>query len=128
MVFRLHVWGPAFGLPSIDPECIATVAYFRRIVPHGEWTLVADYDTSISPESMRDNCAPLLHVSDMNTDEFPLLLDGSVKTTGFLNIVSYLRNHHSGAYDLDYSLTHQQQTERTAYGHYLLQLITFNIY
>ncbi|KAL6712391.1 hypothetical protein ACN47E_000268 [Coniothyrium glycines] len=27
MVFELHVWGPAFGLPSIEPECIAIVAY-----------------------------------------------------------------------------------------------------
>ena len=50
MVLELHVWGPAFGLPSIDPACIATVAYFNRIVPHGQWTLVADYDSSSSPQ------------------------------------------------------------------------------
>lgn len=48
-----------------------------------------------------------------------MLLDGDSKTTGFANIVSYLRNHHSGAYDLDYSLTHQQQTDRTAYISFL---------
>lgn len=49
-MLELHIWGPAFGLPSIEPECIATVAYFRRIVPQGEWTLVADFDTATSPE------------------------------------------------------------------------------
>lgn len=52
MPFELHVWGPAFGLPSIDPDCIAAVAYFTRIVPQGQWTLIADYDTSISPQSV----------------------------------------------------------------------------
>lgn len=46
MVLELHVWGPAFGLPSIEPACIAAVAYFKRVVPRGEWTLVADCDTS----------------------------------------------------------------------------------
>ncbi|CAI6335721.1 unnamed protein product [Periconia digitata] len=102
MPFELHIWGPAFGLPSIDPECAATVAYFARIIPQGQWTLIADYDTSISPQN-----------------EFPVLIDGASKTTGFSNIVSYLRNHHSGAYDLDYSLTHEQQTDRTAYVSFL---------
>jgi hypothetical protein len=52
MVFELHVWGPAFGLPSIDSECIATVAYFNRIVPQGQWVLIADYDTSLSPQGL----------------------------------------------------------------------------
>lgn len=49
MVFELHVWGPAFGLPSIDAECIAAIAHFNRVVPQGQWSLVANYDTSISP-------------------------------------------------------------------------------
>ena len=49
MVLELHVWGPAFGLPSIDPVCIASVAYLNRIVPRDQWILVADHDTSLSP-------------------------------------------------------------------------------
>ena len=49
MVFELHVWGPAFGLPSIDAECIATIAFFNRTIPRPEWILVANHDTSISP-------------------------------------------------------------------------------
>lgn len=59
MTFELHIWGPAFGLPSIDAECIAAVAYFRRIVPPGQWTLVADYDTVLSPQSVLTDDAPL---------------------------------------------------------------------
>ncbi|KAF2254610.1 hypothetical protein BU26DRAFT_417413 [Trematosphaeria pertusa] len=102
MVFELHVWGPAFGLPSIDAECIAAIAHFNRVVPQGQWSLVANYDTSISPR-----------------DEFPVLVDGAVKTTGFSSIASYLRAHHSAAHDLDHNLTHQQLTDRTAFISFL---------
>ena len=47
MALDLHVWGPAFGLPSIDPECIATITYCQRVVPEGQWSLVASYDKSV---------------------------------------------------------------------------------
>jgi hypothetical protein len=47
MVLELHVWGPAFGLPSIEPECIATIAYCQRVIPKGEWTLVAEHNPTI---------------------------------------------------------------------------------
>lgn len=97
MVLELHVWGPAFELPSIDPECIATIAYFHRIVPRSQWALVADYDATVSSQG-----------------EFPVLVDGAVNICGFTSIVSYLRNHRSGAYDLDYHLTHKQQTDKIA--------------
>lgn len=62
-MFELHVWGPAFGLPSIDPDSIAAVAYLNRIIPQGQWTLVADYDTSISPQRMFPICK-ICHFSD----------------------------------------------------------------
>jgi hypothetical protein len=52
MVLELHIWGPAFGLPSIDAECIATVAYCQRVVPKGQWSLVTSYDTSVAPTGM----------------------------------------------------------------------------
>ncbi|KAF2192310.1 hypothetical protein K469DRAFT_620432 [Zopfia rhizophila CBS 207.26] len=102
MVLELHVWGPAFGLPSIDAECIATIAYFHRIIPYSQWILVADHDAPLTPKY-----------------EFPVLIDGIVRVSGFHDIVSYLRNHRSGAYDLDYNLTHQQQTDRTAFISFL---------
>lgn len=53
MVFELHVWGPAYGLPSIDAECLAAIAYVNRAVPSDEWVLIADHDTSISSRRKR---------------------------------------------------------------------------
>jgi hypothetical protein len=47
MVLQLHTWGPAFGLPSVEPECIATIAYCQRVLPQGQWALVASYDTTV---------------------------------------------------------------------------------
>jgi sorting and assembly machinery component 37 len=41
MTLQLHVWGPAFGLPSIEPQCIAAIAYVGHVVPRDQWTLVA---------------------------------------------------------------------------------------
>ncbi|KAF2476556.1 uncharacterized protein BDR25DRAFT_252640 [Lindgomyces ingoldianus] len=115
MVLELHVWGPAFGLPSIDAECIAAIAYFHRIVPYPQWVLVANHDTSTSPRR-----------------EFPVLIDSIVRATGFSAIVSYLRNHRSGAYDLDYNLTHEEQTDRTAFISFLQStagpLVDLNLY
>ncbi|KAF2738459.1 hypothetical protein EJ04DRAFT_541381 [Polyplosphaeria fusca] len=102
MVLRLHVWGPAFGLPSIDAECIAAVAYLNRIVPRDHWVLISDHEPSISLRG-----------------ELPALVDGAATITGFVDIVAHLRNHHSGAYDLDYHLTQQQQIDRTAFASFL---------
>lgn len=49
-MLHLHVWGSAFSLPSIDPECLAAIAYFSEVVPHGEWTLTASNDVSLTPK------------------------------------------------------------------------------
>ncbi|KAH3982642.1 hypothetical protein HBH98_020540 [Parastagonospora nodorum] len=99
MVLELHTWGPAFGLPSIDPECIATIAYCRRVIPNGVWSLVADYDTTVGA-----------------TGSLPILYDDGVATaTGFEDIVAYLRNHPEVTEDLDSKLTSGQQTDKTAF-------------
>lgn len=47
---ELHIWGPAFGLPSIDPECLAALSLFDHVVPQGQWRLVASNDTTVSPD------------------------------------------------------------------------------
>jgi len=47
MALELHVWGPAFGLPSIEPECIATIAYCHQVITTGQWSLVAEHHPSI---------------------------------------------------------------------------------
>ena len=51
MVLELHVWGPAFSLPSIEPECLAAIAYLRLLVPQDEWVLIASCDDTLSPTS-----------------------------------------------------------------------------
>lgn len=53
MLLELHTWGPAFGLPSIEPECIATIAYCQRVIPKGQWTLTADYDSTVGASGMQ---------------------------------------------------------------------------
>ena len=52
MVLELHVWGPAFGLSSIDPECIAAIAYCAYVLPRHDWVLIPSNDTSVSPDRM----------------------------------------------------------------------------
>ena len=69
MVLELHIWGPAFGLPSLDPQCLAAIAYFALTVPRsphgsenavsGEWVLIADSDPLMVPTRMF--CLILLH-------------------------------------------------------------------
>jgi sorting and assembly machinery component 37 len=49
MVLELHIWGPGFSLPSIDAQCLATIAYFSLAVPKASWVLVASSDPTVSP-------------------------------------------------------------------------------
>lgn len=51
MVLELHIWGPAFCLPSVDPQCLAAIAYLAQVLPRDEWVLVASSDTTLSPTS-----------------------------------------------------------------------------
>jgi len=46
---ELHILGPAFGLPSLDPDCIAAAVYLHELLPPEQWVLVAAHDTSLSP-------------------------------------------------------------------------------
>ncbi|KAF1841702.1 uncharacterized protein K460DRAFT_379731 [Cucurbitaria berberidis CBS 394.84] len=108
MVLELHVWGPAFGLPSIEPECIATTAYCQRVIPKGQWSLIADYNPSIGA-----------------TESLPILFDDGIATaTGFEDIVAYLRNHPAIATDLDAHLTNRQQNDKTAFITFLQSTAT----
>ena len=52
MVLELHIWGPAFSLPSIDPQCLAAIAYFSLVVPKEAWVLIPTSDPSVSPTSL----------------------------------------------------------------------------
>ncbi|KAF6824149.1 Metaxin-like protein [Colletotrichum plurivorum] len=83
---ELHVWGPAFGLPSIDAECIAAIAYLHTALPSSEWRLVPSND-------------PAVHSSN----RLPALNANGVWSTGYASIVSHLRSlaPRSPSWDLD---------------------------
>lgn len=49
MVKELCVWGPAFGLPSIDAQCLAAIAYLSH--SNEDYLLVATNDPAESPIS-----------------------------------------------------------------------------
>jgi len=36
---HLYVWGPGFGLPSVEVECLAAILFLNGAVPVGEWTI-----------------------------------------------------------------------------------------
>ncbi|CAM1504502.1 Fc.00g020930.m01.CDS01 [Cosmosporella sp. VM-42] len=97
----LHVWGSAFGLPSIDAECLAIITYLHNSLPFEAWRLVPSNDPSVSPS----NSLPALHH------------DG-VWTSGYAPIVQYL-NSKSLVTDLDETLTASEQADRVAYSAYL---------
>ncbi|KAF4451208.1 tom37 protein [Fusarium austroafricanum] len=97
----LHVWGSAFGLPSIDPECLAIITYLHSSLPVSAWRLIPSNDPSISPS----NTLPALH-------------HGVVWISGFAPIVEYLGDKSIGD-DLDAGLTDIQQADRVAYAAFL---------
>ncbi|KAI0422714.1 Tom37 C-terminal domain-containing protein [Xylaria grammica] len=104
MSFQLHVWGPAFGLESIDAECLAAIAAFRHIFHHDDWSLIASNDTSLNPDHT-----------------LPALFHDDTWTSGYTNIISYLI-HHSTSYVkslVDNDLTPQQEADLLAYSSYL---------
>ncbi|KAK7914792.1 hypothetical protein PG985_012495 [Apiospora marii] len=98
---ELHVWGEAFGLPSIDPECLAAISYLHHAVPRSEWSLIASNDVSVSP----DYVLPALH-------------HAGTWISGYLNIVQHLAAHTSFT-SADDDLTEAQRADALAYASYL---------
>ncbi|KAI0456320.1 hypothetical protein F5B21DRAFT_158426 [Xylaria acuta] len=104
MSFQLHVWGPAFGLESIDAECLAAIAAFRHIFSSDDWSLIASNDTSPSPDHT-----------------LPALFHDDTWTSGYMNIISYVL-HHITSYTnqlADKDLTPQQEADLLAYSSFL---------
>ncbi|KAI0467195.1 Tom37 C-terminal domain-containing protein [Xylaria cf. heliscus] len=106
MSFQLHVWGPAFGLESIDAECLAAIAAFRHIFPRGDWSLIASNDTSLSPDRKHT---------------LPALFHDGTWTSGYMNIIAYVI-HEITSYAnqlADDDLSTQQEADRLAYSSFL---------
>ena len=117
MPFELHVWGPAFGLPSIDAECLAAITYLHHCLKEGEWILIASSDPSTLKAGTelvgyaRKLFPILIHVS---TDELPTLKDGTIFISRFRNIVDYLRSQNPAEWDLDNVLNKLQKADSIA--------------
>lgn len=60
MTLDIHVWGSAFDLPSIDPECLAIITYLHNASPTTPWRIIPSNDPSISPASASRLSLPFL--------------------------------------------------------------------
>ncbi|VBB71476.1 Putative protein of unknown function [Podospora comata] len=77
MALQLYVWGPAFGLPSIDAECIAAIAYLAQTTSKADYQLIQS-----SPSAVPTHHLPALH-------------DPSTRTwiSGYTSILRHLQTH-----------------------------------
>jgi sorting and assembly machinery component 37 len=119
-MLELHVWGPAFGLPSIDPECLAIITYLHKAAAPSSWRLIYSNDPSVSPASRFKLIRPLS--AKTHTDRFsdclPALNHDGVWTSGYRRIVTYL-THHSLCQDLDDGHSALQRADCLAYSAFL---------
>ncbi|GAB1309995.1 hypothetical protein MFIFM68171_00205 [Madurella fahalii] len=77
MVLQLYVWGPAFGLPSIDAECLATIAYLAQTTSPAEYQLIQS-----SPSAVPTQHLPALYNTSTGT-----------WTSGYSPITRHLASH-----------------------------------
>jgi hypothetical protein len=129
MILELHVWGPAFTLPSIDPRCLAAIAYLTHVVPRDQWVLIAGDRLALSSSSesymrqvvffssaqfclyAREEVADAKFIFFLSfLGELPSLRHGSTWIGGFRNIVEYLRQFGKG-WDLDSCLTRDERAD-----------------
>ncbi|KAG8160014.1 hypothetical protein KVR01_010651 [Diaporthe batatas] len=104
VLFRLHVWGPAFGLASIDAECLATITYLASALQGHQWEIVAT-----SPSGVPTHSLPALHEPGPG-----------VWTPGFTAITARLRAlRPDGDWDLDRALGPAQRADAAAYASFL---------
>lgn len=81
-MIELHIYGPAFGLPSIDPRCLAAIALLQTLIPSDQWILVPSNDVSVSPFDE----LPALKVSNASSQ---------IWIAGFRDIASYITSEHA---------------------------------
>ncbi|KAK0120366.1 hypothetical protein ONS95_011769 [Cadophora gregata] len=101
-MLELHVWGPAFGLPSIDAHCLAAIAYLQQAVPRGKWQLIASSDPGLSPSKT-----------------LPALRSGDVWISGFRNIFHYVAQFSAGEWILDAGLLEQESADCIAFSSFV---------
>ncbi|KAK3309502.1 Tom37 C-terminal domain-containing protein [Chaetomium strumarium] len=116
MVLQLHVWGPAFGLPSIDAECLAAIAYLHESTSPTEYQLI-----QTSPSAVPTQHLPALH--DPST---------STWTSGFSRIATHLQTHPPPSFSDPSRPSPLEQADSTAYTAFLTQhaapLLSLSLY
>lgn len=102
MPLELHIYGSAFSLPSIDPHCLAVIAYLRSVLPSTEWSVVPCSDPTPLP------------VADL-----PALKDGETWLSGYRAICNYVDESSNADGGLDVDLEPQQKADLVAYEAFL---------
>ncbi|KAG6004713.1 hypothetical protein E4U21_000804 [Claviceps maximensis] len=99
----VYTWGPAFGLPSIDPECLAILLYLDNALPSDAWRIIPCNDPSVSPS----NLLPALH-------------HNGGWTSGYLPIVQYTKLRVQSGKDKSHEdLSPAQQADALAFCAFL---------
>lgn len=95
---RLHILGPAFGLPSLDAECIAAVALLKRYSTGSgqHWELVASHEAPTGAQ------LPFLEVDGERYSGFDRIAHHLIEASG------------SSVPGLTTNLTPQQRADATA--------------
>ncbi|SPO02411.1 uncharacterized protein DNG_05084 [Cephalotrichum gorgonifer] len=105
--FQLHVWGPAFGLDSIDVECLAAIKYCSQTFHYSgladDWKIIPSGDPTICP-----------------SHQLPALLHNGVWTSGYQRIAKYLARH----LNTPDTRTPSQRADALAYETYLTSRLT----
>ena len=102
MPLELHIYGSAFSLPSIDPHCLAAIAYLRSVLPSSEWNVIPCSDPTLMP------------VADL-----PALKDGETWLSGYRAICNYIDKSSEADGGLDAGLEPQQRADLIAYEAFL---------
>lgn len=86
MVLELHIWGPGFGLPSIDAQCLAAVAYLQLAIGPPKSKRGGVYQEIHSDADGRRHAADDDHEDDDVTVEWVLVaeIDTGMVPTGKL--------------------------------------------
>lgn len=92
-MFVLYSWGGAFGLPSIDPDCVQVETYLA--LSGADWKVYRDSNPAVSP-----------------TGELPLLCHEEERIVGADKIIRYLVQQ---GYDLNRGLDKRERATCSAY-------------
>lgn len=106
-MLELHIYGPAFGLPSIDVKCLAAIALLQTAFQPSQdvWKLIPVNNHRVSP-----------------FNELPALKDGDLWVCGFRNIATYFQCRYAeeiSKNDLVLSLTDEQDADSEAFLSFL---------